>query len=284
MKTEDNPANQQETVYLIDGSAYIFRAFYAVPPLTNQAGMPTNALYGFTNMLVKLLAEASSNNILMFFDAGQKTFRNDIYPGYKANRGECPEELVPQMPYFPKISEAFGIKTIMQSGLEADDLIGTISDRLADLDYQVVIVSADKDLTQLVSEEVSIWDTMRDRKFDTAAVEEKFGVAPEKIIDFLGLTGDTSDNIPGVAGVGPKSATALIKEYENIEGIIAAADSGDLAENKAIRSRNKIAENILKDPQVLRLSHQLVTIKRDCEIDLNNCLLQAKKVTVEASG
>ncbi|MCB0336794.1 MAG: hypothetical protein KDD62_10835, partial [Bdellovibrionales bacterium] len=259
----------KDPVYLIDGSSYIFRAYYAVSPsLTTSDGFPTNALFGFTRMILKLIQEAASNHIIMVFDAGQKTFRNDLYAEYKANRDECPADLREQMPYFRDISRALGLPLLELPGYEADDIIGTLVARLEQFEHEVVIVSGDKDLMQLVGPHVSIWDTMRDRKFREAEVKEKMGVPPEKVIDFLGLTGDSSDNIPGLKGVGPKTAVQLIEEYGSIENILASADA--IKENKAIRSRKKISEQIEQQADIVALSKKLVTIDCACPVQIES--------------
>jgi len=196
-----------ETTYLIDGSGYIFRAFYAIQRLSTSTGFPTNALYGFVRMLLKTLTLANSSRVAIIFDAGKKTFRNDLYQEYKANRRECPPELVEQMPYFRDLARALGLPVLELPGYEADDIIATLTRELASHDGPVVVVSGDKDLMQLVSEKVQIWDTMKDKKYGIPDVIEKFGVGPEQVTEFLALTGDTSDNVPGVSGIGPKTAT-----------------------------------------------------------------------------
>ncbi|MCB0317915.1 MAG: DNA polymerase I [Bdellovibrionales bacterium] len=255
-----------EKIYLIDGSAYIFRAYYAVAPLTNSKGFPTNALYGFTRMLVKLLAECDSNHLVMIFDSGKKTFRNDLYSEYKANRSECPEDLVPQMPVFREISSALGMSVLELENYEADDVIGTLTHRLDKEGHEVVIVSADKDLMQLVNDRVSMWDTMRDRKYGVKEVVEKFGVPPEKVVEILGLTGDSSDNIPGLKGVGPKTATQLIEKFGTVENLI--KNISEIESDKNIRGRKKIVENLANDSDILKLSRKLVEIDCDAPVIL----------------
>lgn len=247
--------------YLVDGSGYIFRAFYAIAPLSTTAGFPTNALFGFTRMLVKLISQFDSEHVAILFDAGRETFRNEMYSEYKANRDVCPPELVEQMPYFRELAEALGLPILEQPGLEADDLIATLTERLRGEGFEVVIVTGDKDLMQLVSDYVKIWDTMRDRWFTPKEVKEKLGVGPELVVDYLALTGDASDNIPGLSGVGPKTATQLIEKYGGVEKIIAAAK--EIEGDSTIRNRKKIAEMIESDPAILRLSRQLVEVKRD---------------------
>ncbi len=254
------------TVYLVDGSGYIFRAFFAITRLTNRAGFPTNALYGFTRMLLKLLSEANSDHVVAVFDAGRATFRTELYPEYKANREECPDDLRQQMPYFRELTRALGLPTLELPGFEADDIIGTLSKRLSDAGHDVVIVGADKDLMQLIDGHVSMWDTMRDRRFKHPEVVEKFGVGPDKVCEVLGLMGDSSDNIPGLNGVGPKTATQLIVKYGTVEGVIAAAEK--IKEDKEIRNRAKIAATIESDAELLRLSRRLVEIDLNCPVKL----------------
>jgi len=252
--------NSAHPVYLIDGSGYIFRAFYAVQPLTTKDGFPTNALFGFIRMLLRTLTEASSDRIAIVFDAGRETFRNELYPEYKANRTECPPELVKQMPYFREVSRALGLPVLEQKGFEADDIIATLADRLAAVNDDVVIVSGDKDLMQLVTDRVSIWDTMKDQRYGPAEVTEKFGVPPEQVVEVLALMGDTSDNVPGVDGVGPKTAAQLIQKYQSVEGVI--AHLSEVKDDSSIRNRRKIVEAIESDLDQVRLCRKLVEVDR----------------------
>jgi len=247
-----------DTTYLIDGSGYIFRAFYAIQRLSTKDGFPTNALYGFLKMILKTMSEANSNNIAIIFDAGRKTFRNDLYPEYKANRSECPPELVEQMPYFRELSRALGLPVLECPGFEADDIIATLTSRLSAAKRPVVIVSGDKDLMQLVTDSVQIWDTMKDARYGPPQVTEKFGVGPDKVTEILALTGDSSDNVPGVDGVGPKTATQLIQKYGTIEGVI--ENIAALREDAEIRNRKKIAESIEGHIDRLRLARRLVEV------------------------
>lgn len=258
----------QKKVYLVDGSGYIFRAFYAVAPLSTKAGFPTNALLGFVRMLLKLLAAADSAHVAVVFDAGRETFRTELYKEYKANRAECPPELRKQMPYFRDFSTALGLTLLEQPGYEADDIIGTLTKRLRADGVEVVIVSGDKDLMQLVEEGVSIWDTMNDRHFHSQQVLEKFGVGPDKVVEILGLMGDSSDNVPGLDGVGPKTATQLIAKYGSVENVIAAVD--EIENEPSIRNRKKIAERIRADVDLLRLSRKLVEIVCDVPLALRS--------------
>jgi len=256
----------KEKIYLVDGSGYIFRAYFAMPPLTNSEGFPTNALYAFTRMLIKLINEAASDHMVMVFDAGRETFRNELYKEYKANRDECPADLVPQMPFFREIPKAFGIPVLELAGFEADDLIATLTVSCKQFDLETVIVSADKDLMQLVSPGVSMWDTMRDKHYGAKEVEEKFGVAPEKVVEYLALAGDSSDNIPGLRGAGPKTAALLVELFGDVETILEKRD--EILEDKRIRNRKKLVETINSDEELIRVSRKLVEVRSDVPIEL----------------
>lgn len=249
--------SKSETLYLVDGSGYIFRAFYAIRPLSTSKGLPTNAIYGFTNMLLKLLREKKPDHIAVIFDAGRKTFRNDEYPDYKANRLEPPEELVPQFPYFRKVVQALNIPCLEAKNYEADDIIGTLAEAFDKEDVETVIVTGDKDLMQLVSDRVTLLDTMKEREVGIKEVEERFGVLPERVPDVLGLAGDSSDNIPGVPGVGEKTAMKLLKEYGSLEGILAHADE----------IKGKLGEKIRAHTEEARLFQRLATVKRDVPLE-----------------
>jgi DNA polymerase-1 len=247
-----------ETTYLIDGSGYIFRAFYAIQRLSTKDGFPTNALFGFLKMVLKTIATANSSKVAIIFDAGRKTFRNELYPEYKANREECPPELVQQMPYFRELSKAIGLPVLEAPGYEADDIIATLTAKLVAQNKDVVIVSGDKDLMQLVNEHVTIWDTMKDKRYKAPEVVEKFGVGPTQVTEVLALTGDTSDNVPGVDGVGPKTAAQLIVKYNDVEGVISNIEA--IKNDAEIRNRKKIAETIEANLEQLRLSRRLVEV------------------------
>lgn len=247
-----------DTVYIVDGSGYVFRAYYAISPLSTSSGLPTNALLGFTRMLVKLLRDNNARHVAVTFDTKEPTFRHKLYDEYKANRAECPEDLAPQMPYFRKIVKVLGIPCFEEPGYEADDIIASLVHRLASPECRVVIVSGDKDLTQLVSDEVEVWDAMRDVHFTPEKVREKFGVSPEQITDYLALVGDSSDNVPGVRGVGPKGAAKLLAELGGVEQIL--ADPGKIEEIKGLRGAKRIRETVESDPEALRLSKRLVAL------------------------
>jgi DNA polymerase I len=214
----------QATLFLIDGNNYVFRAFYAIPNLTNSKGFPTNAIYGFATMLIRIIKEWKPDYIAVAFDVKGPTFRHETYELYKATRKAIPENLIPQIPYIKEMIRGFSIPVLEKPGLEADDIIGTLARRYADQDMKVFIVSGDKDMMQLVGKNVVIVDTMKDKVFDEAAVQEKFGVPPGQMVEIMGLTGDTTDNIPGAPGIGPKGALRLIEEYGTIENVLQNVD------------------------------------------------------------
>jgi DNA polymerase I len=226
-------------LYLVDVSSMFFRAFYAVRMLTNSKGLPTNAIYGFLSMSVKLLKDVKPDYMVYCFDQPGPSFRKEIYEGYKANRSETPEELLPQIPYVQQLTDLLGIPSMGKESFEADDVIGSLSRFGVDNNLEVVIVSGDKDFAQLISRQVHMLDTMKDKLYDPDTVMEKWGVKPEQFIDYLAMTGDSSDNIPGIKGVGPKGAQNLLSKYntldsvyENIERISAPAMRKKLTESK----------------------------------------------------
>ncbi len=249
---------------LVDGSNYLFRAFYAIRELSNSKGFPTNAIYGFTTMLMKLLRDQAPDCIAVAFDVKAPTFRHDAYADYKATRRAVPDTLIPQIPYVKEVVRGFAIPVIEQAGLEADDIIGTMACRAAAEGMEVVIVSGDKDLMQLVSGDIVMTDTMKDKTYDVAAVKERFGVEPGKVVEVLALTGDASDNIPGVPGIGPKGALRLIEQFGGIEEI--------LAHPEKIHNL-KTREAILANAEKARLSLDLARIRTDAAVpfDLEAC-------------
>src|ERR1700748_388995 len=205
-------------VFLVDGSSYIFRAYHALPPLTRKSdGLQVNAVLGFCNMLWKLLAEMKPDekptHLAVVFDKSEKTFRTDFYPDYKAHRPDAPADLIPQFPLIREAVHAFEIPCLEQAGYEADDLIATYARLACEAKATTTIVSSDKDLMQLVNDCVVMYDTMKDKRIGRAEVIEKFGVGPEKVIEVQALIGDTSDNVPGVPGIGPKTAAELITQF-----------------------------------------------------------------------
>lgn len=209
-----------ERLFLIDGSGYIFRAFYALPPMSRSDGTPVNAVYGFTNMLMKLVSEMKADYAVVVFDAARKNFRNEIYPEYKANRRETPLELVPQFPILREAVTAFGLPIIEKEGFEADDLIATLAQKAVLAQMEVTIISADKDLMQLINDKIKLYDPLKNKFIEQTDVVHKFGVVSDKVIDVQALAGDPSDNIPGVPNIGVKTAALLINEYGNLENLL----------------------------------------------------------------
>ena len=256
--------NEKQHICLVDGSTYIFRAYHALPPLTRKSdGFPVGAISGFCNMLDKLVREEKEKkgitHLLVVFDASGKTFRNDIYPEYKANRSEAPEDLIPQFPVIRKATSAFNIPFVELIGYEADDLIASYAEEAKKQNMKVTIVSSDKDLMQLVSDNVSMLDTMKGKVFKKEDVLEKFGVYPEKVIDVQSLAGDSVDNIPGIPGIGIKTAALLINEYDNLEGLF---------KNSEKIKQKKRRENVIEFENQAYISKQLVTLKNDVPLPL----------------
>jgi len=252
--------HEKPTLVLVDGSNYVFRAFYAIRDLTNSKGFPTNAIYGFTTMLMKLRRDFDSQYLAIVFDLKGPTFRHESYKDYKANRKAIPEALIPQFPCIKDVIRGFSIPILEQQGVEADDIIGTLARRYAGEGMKVVIVSGDKDMMQLVTDDVMMVDTMKDKSYDAAAVKERFGVGPEQVVEILGLMGDASDNIPGVPGIGPKGALALIEEYGTVAEVISNA-------GKIKSARLKLLLTEFADQA--KLSRELAEIKTDVEIDFD---------------
>jgi DNA polymerase-1 len=251
---------KEKIIYLIDGTAYIYRAYHAIRGLSNSRGLPTNAIFGFTRMLMKLMEDRSPQYVAMFFDAKGPTFRHEMYKDYKANRPPMPEEMVVQLPYIKKITAAFNLPIIEMPGFEADDLIGTTA-RLAEKEgYSIVIVTGDKDFMQLVTDKTAIWDPMKDTTIGLQSIKEKFGIEPHQMIDVQGLSGDTSDNIPGVPGIGPKTALSLIKTYCSMQGIYEKLDT---------LTQKKQRENLENFKDQAFLSRELVTINTRVPVTLD---------------
>lgn len=245
---------------VVDGSNYLYRAYYGIPLLTNSRGFPTNAIYGFTTMLMKLLRETNPDYLVVAFDLKGPTTRHGEFGDYKATRKPMPDDLIPQVPRIKEVIRAFSVSILEKQGIEADDLIGALTVRAAEKGWRTVIVSGDKDLMQLVGDSVTMVDTMKDKTYDAAAVKEKFGVGPDRVVEILGLMGDTSDNIPGVPGVGPKTAQRLIEEYGSVEAVIANAEN----------LRNvKLRESFRQYADQARLSRQLALIRTDVDVDFD---------------
>lgn len=247
-----------KNLYLVDASNMFFRAFFAIPPLTNDKGMPTNALYGFLSMSLKLIRDVKPDYLVYCFDRKEPSFREEIYSDYKANREEMPDNLQPQIPYLKKLTEALGIKMLEAPGFEADDVIGTLAMMGVKNHVNVVIVSGDKDFAQLVRPGVTLYDTMKDLRTDVDGVKEKFGIRPDQMIDYLAMVGDSSDNVPGVRGIGPKGAQKLLHDFENLEKIYDNIDEIKGATQK------KLIEG--KDDAFM--SRKLCTIVTDVKLDV----------------
>ena len=256
--------DKKKHIYLVDGSTYIFRAYHALPPLTRKSdGFPVGAISGFCNMLDKLIKDEREKNnlthLLVIFDASGKTFRNEIYPEYKANRSTPPDDLIPQFPVIRKATDAFNVTHVEMLGYEADDLIASYAKAAVDEKMKVTIVSSDKDLMQLVKEDVSMLDTMKNRLIKKNEVIEKFGVEPNRVIDVQSLAGDSVDNIPGVPGIGIKTASLLINEYDNLDNLLEKASN---------IKQNKRRESLIEFADQARLSRELVTLKEDVELPI----------------
>ena len=256
--------DKKKHIYLVDGSTYIFRAYHALPPLTRKSdGFPVGAISGFCNMLDKLIKDEREKNnlthLLVIFDASGKTFRNEIYPEYKANRSTPPDDLIPQFPVIRKATDAFNVTHVEMLGYEADDLIASYAKAAVDEQMKVTIVSSDKDLMQLVNEDVSMLDTMKNRLIKKNEVIEKFGVEPNRVIDVQSLAGDSVDNIPGVPGIGIKTASLLINEYDNLDNLLEKASN---------IKQNKRRESLIEFADQARLSRELVTLKEDVELPI----------------
>ncbi|MCK5889126.1 MAG: DNA polymerase I, partial [Methylococcales bacterium] len=218
------PNQSPKHLVLVDGSSFLFRAYHAVPPLTNPKGEPTNAIYGVANMLRKLMADHKTDYFTVVFDAPGKTFRHDMYDDYKANRPPMPDDLRVQIEPLHHLIRAMGLPLIMETGVEADDVLGALAQYAAKQGFDVVISTGDKDMAQLVNDQITLENTMSKTTMDSQGVEDKFGVEPYQIIDYLALMGDTSDNIPGIPKVGPKTAAKWLGVYKTIENLIEHAD------------------------------------------------------------
>lgn len=256
---------------LVDGSSYFFRAFHALPPLTNSKGQPTGAVYGVVNMIKRLIKDYQPEYMAVVFDAKGKTFRDDWYPAYKANRPAMPEDLRSQFYPLLEFLKAMGLPLLIIEGVEADDVIGTLAEQAGKETYSVVVSTGDKDMAQLVNEHVTLINTMSNQMLDIAGVKEKFGVSPEQIIDYLTLVGDATDNVPGVNKCGPKTAVKWLNHYQTLDNLLADAHN----------ITGKIGENLRESIAHLPLSKKLVTIKRDVELPLTFTDLKIQPANAE---
>jgi DNA polymerase-1 len=256
-------------IALIDAYGFVFRAYHSLPPLKRVDGTPVGAVYGFTNMLIKLLAGLNVSHVAVVFDSGSKTFRNDIYPLYKANRPPCPEDLKPQFAIVRQASQALNLVSIEKQGFEADDIIATLAKKSAQDGFEVLIVSSDKDLMQLIDDNISMYDAMKNKIIKAHEVREKFFVDPKQVLDVLSLMGDSSDNVPGVKGIGPKTASQLILQFENLENIF-----NHLDEIKQLTKRQLLIDN--HDNALL--SKKLITLDENVELSITLDDLQLKAI------
>ena len=252
--------SEKSPVYLVDGSAYFYRAYHAVAPLTTANGLPTHAAYGFTNILFRIIKEKSPEFLAVAFDAKGPNFRHAMYSDYKANRPPMPDDLAVQIPYIKRIVEAHNILTMEEQGVEADDLIASAARQLVAAGHKVIVVSGDKDLLQLVGDNIIVWEPMKDVVRDSEGVKKKYNVYPDMLLDFFALMGDKSDNIPGVPGIGPKSAEKLINEFGSLE---------NLYENLDSLKKSKMKENIAAHRDDAFMSRELIDLKEDLDIPLD---------------
>ena len=256
---------QQKTVYLIDGTAYIHRAYHAIRSLSNSKGFPTNAVFGFTRMLIKLIQDKSPEYVAMFFDSKGPTFRHEIFSDYKANRPPMADDMAVQIPFIKDVTRGFNIPIYEMSGYEADDLIGTVAQKAVTQGFSVIMVTGDKDFVQLVTDRITIWDPMKDETIDHETVVRKNGLEPGQMLDVLGLAGDSSDNIPGVPGVGPKTAITLLKSFSNMDTLY-----DRIHEVKAPKQREKLLA--YKDQALM--SRELAKINTHAPIDIDIAAFQ----------
>ncbi|CUQ66610.1 DNA polymerase I [Candidatus Nitrospira inopinata] len=262
-----SPTDKRPTLYLIDGSAYIYRAFFALPPLNNSKGLQTNAVYGFTTMLLKILRERQPDDVAVAFDEKGPTLRHEEFKEYKAQRPPMPDAMQAQIPYIHRVVEALAIPVLRQPGYEADDLIGTLARKAEQAGYDVVIVTGDKDMFQLLSPHVRIYDPVKDKWFGEAECIERFGVEPARVVEIMGLMGDATDNIPGVKGIGEKTAMKLIAQFGTIDELLRRIDEVTPARTKTL---------LIEQADQARLSRSLATIKTDCPIDFDQAALRVK--------
>ncbi len=251
---------EKQQLLLVDGSGYIFRAFHALPPMTRKDGTPVNAVYGFTAMLMKLVDDIQPDHVAVVFDVARKTFRSDIFPEYKANRSEPPEDLIPQFALVREATAALALPAVELTGFEADDLIATYAAAAEDAGLATTIVSSDKDLMQLVRGDITMLDPIKQRRIGTAEVVERFGVPPEQVVDVQALAGDSTDNVPGVPGIGIKTAAELINTYGDLDTLLARA--GEIKQPKR-------RENLLQFAEQARISRQLVLLRDDAPMPLD---------------
>ncbi|HDI78940.1 MAG TPA: DNA polymerase I, partial [Desulfobacteraceae bacterium] len=259
---------ERETVYLVDGSSYIYRAYHAIRELSTSKGLPTNAIFGFTKMLLRLYQDKTPSYLAIVFDAPGPTFRHKIYERYKATRPPTPEDLTEQIPYIKKIIEGFRARMLEIEGYEADDIIGTVAKIATERGFYVVIVSGDKDFRQLITDRISMWDPMKDRIVDCKSIEEEYRIRPQQFIDVMALCGDRIDNIPGVPSIGEKTALKLIREFETLENIY---------ENISDLKKKSLKERLIEFKENAFLSRELVKINTRVPVEIDCEELKVKE-------
>lgn len=253
------PTSFCPSVYLIDGNSYVYRAFHALPYLSNSKGQPTHAVLGFTNMLLKILKERQPDYLAIAFDHKGKTLRHQVFESYKIHRPPMPEGLSLQLPYIYKLVEGLRIPLLMMEGYEADDILATVTKKALDKGYEVTIVASDKDILQLVGPSVRVYDPMKEAIVGEPEVRERFGVRPDQVVEVMGLMGDASDNIPGVPGVGEKTAISLIQEFGSIEALKESLDR---------IQRPKLKETLKEHMDLALLSRQLATLHAHLPVEI----------------
>src|SRR5512145_245632 len=256
------------TLTLIDGSGFIFRAYHAIPHLSSSKGVPTNAVYGFTTMLLKALREHAPTHVALVFDAGRKSFRNDLYAEYKANRPPPPDDLVPQFPLVRDVARALDVPVLEEVGFEADDLIATLAEKARARGFDVVVVTGDKDFTQLVDDRLALYDPMAEASgrggwLRAPEVLAKMGVPPDRVVEYQAILGDKVDNVPGIPGVGEKTAAALIQHFGSVEAMLSRPDEIPAAVS---RGGEKLKEKIVASAERLRLNRRLVELRKDLSL------------------
>jgi DNA polymerase-1 len=258
---------EADALYIVDGSNFLFRAYHALPPLSTRGGVPSGAVYGFTQMLIKLEVDHRPSHLAVVFDGAAHTFRNDLFADYKATRKEPPDDLKPQFGLVRRVVEAFGLPVLDATLVEADDLIATLAHQAHDRSLRVVVVSSDKDLMQLVDEHTTLVDTMKDFVYGATEVEEKWGVPPKQLGDVLALMGDAIDNVPGIPGVGPKTASALIRHFGSLEQLFARMD--EIHATPGLRGAASVEAKVKANVEAVKLSRRLVALQSDVVVDVD---------------
>jgi len=262
---------EQPKLYLIDGSSFIYRAFFALGRLSNSKGMPTQAVFGFIQMIRRIIEQEKPNYLAVVFDAKGPTFRHELYDQYKAHRPPMPDDLIVQIPYIKEVSRCYGLPILEKQGVEADDIIATLAKEAEAKGFEVVIVSGDKDLMQVISSRIRMWDTLKDQVIDLKAVQERFGTSPSKLVDIMGLAGDSSDNVPGVPGIGEKTAVKLIQAHESLEKL--------LDESTEV-TPPKLKDKLIQYKDQALLSKELITLNTTVPLDLSPTDLEIRSKDV----